>query len=296
MEDIYYLVHSTNNSNFSKWNELKVSPDENSFIYTEDDQFPGVYFSLVTKQNIDYISLYPGKYILFFSRDLMLQQNYHINFRDHNGMITEKNTYYPWNLDKFLQAQNKLIEENKIKGKKTRFDSEVVFHDNISFKYLCNYIEKPTLPKFNTKDYKNESEYIEKTKENITSFLPRSPLICGSIDSDIIYRPFYCYPFEDTYPVRTAFESSSKKWLEMMAQMCGVTVLDDDNIETIRKKIRLVSKDLYQDRYKQKIDLLKNYKGGKKRKTQRHNIIKKNKKVGKINNRRKTKKSNKKHN
>ena len=89
-DDIYYLIHVTNDSKCFEWEELKVSE------FNTDDQFPGVYFSIITKYNIDYEKLFPGKYILIFSKNLLYQQNYHINFVDYNGIIAEKNTYYPW--------------------------------------------------------------------------------------------------------------------------------------------------------------------------------------------------------
>ena len=57
MEDIYYLVHTTNNPNYNTWEYLKTAP------FNTDDQFPGVYFSIITKYNIDNEFIFPGKYI-----------------------------------------------------------------------------------------------------------------------------------------------------------------------------------------------------------------------------------------
>ena len=64
MEEIYYLVHSTDDPCCMGWKELKTS------IFNTTDQFPGVYFSLITKYNIDSEIIFPGKYILIFSKIL----------------------------------------------------------------------------------------------------------------------------------------------------------------------------------------------------------------------------------
>lgn len=46
------------------------------------------------------MELFPGKHLL------LLQQNYHINLRDYNGNISEKNTYFPWNLEDAVHQIN----------------------------------------------------------------------------------------------------------------------------------------------------------------------------------------------
>ncbi len=271
MDDIYYLAHSTNNSDFLSFSELSINFNKISFVYNEDDQFPGIYFSLVTKQNINNIRLYPGKYILLFSKELLLQPNYHINFYDHNGMITEHNTYYPWDLDKFLEKQNNLIETNK----DIKFDSEVVFHDSISMQYLCEYIEKPKQNIIKTQTLSQIQSQINKIYE----LLPRKSLTCGTINTNEYQKPFYCYPFEDTYPVKTLFENSSFKWLKMMAKVCDVETDETDSLETIRQKIRLKAKDIYNNREQQHFEFLKNYTAGKKFKNIKYKSKKRNKKT-----------------
>ena len=52
MDDIFYLVHTTNNPDCLKWDELRISGNRTG------DQFPGVYFSLITKWNIDKESIF----------------------------------------------------------------------------------------------------------------------------------------------------------------------------------------------------------------------------------------------
>ena len=46
----------------------------------------------------------------------LLQKNYHINFQDYNGIITEKNTYFPWNLDKFTKKIKKVSGNKKLES------------------------------------------------------------------------------------------------------------------------------------------------------------------------------------
>jgi hypothetical protein len=280
MDDILYLVHASDDPNFNDWKEVKVSL-KNSFITHENNQFPGVYFTLITKQNIDNVSIYPGKYLLFFSKDLLLQSNYHLNLYDHNGMVSEHNTYYPWNLDEFLEEQNKIIKQNRILGDDNyKIDSEVVFHDNISIEYLCKYIERP-----NTPIDKNDSiEIIIEKINKVYTLLPREPLTCGTHTMQNEH-PFYCYPFENTYPIEDKVKPSSIEWLKMVAKSCDVTIHKNDNIDSIREKIKMQSKNIYENREKQKVEILKHHKkklnGGKRTTKKKRSTNKKRIKSGK---------------
>jgi hypothetical protein len=128
MDNIYYLVHVTNDPNCVNWTELRTAP------FNTDDQFPGVYLTMITKDNIDKEDIFPGKYIIILSKKLLFQKNYHINLTDYNGIISEENTYFPWNLDKFMSENRKLLSV------KNRTLNEVVFHDNIDMKYCCGII------------------------------------------------------------------------------------------------------------------------------------------------------------
>jgi len=225
MEDIYYLVHTTNNPNYNTWEYLKTTP------FNTDDQFPGVYFSIITKYNIDNEFIYPGKYILIFSKKLLYQNNYHINFTDYNGIISENNTYIPWNLNNFINK----VKENE--GNKTF--NEVVFHDNIDMKYLCLTLQK--IP-----------------GQKINQILPRE-IIENDISPDLSKKPFYCYPFEDIYTGSDPQPRSPKKWFEMMANVCNIKINQDDNDEEIVDKIKKKSLELYNNRDLQNIKLLKEY-------------------------------------
>ena len=128
MEKIYYLIHTTNNPDCINWTELRTAE------FNTDDQFPGVYLSVITKDNVNKEYIFPGKYIIILSKKLLLQKNYHINLTDYNGIVSEKNTYFPWNLDKFMSKNRHLLLSEK------QSQTEVVFHDNIDMKYCCGII------------------------------------------------------------------------------------------------------------------------------------------------------------
>jgi len=262
MDNIYYLVHTTNNPNYINWTNIKVGN------FNTDDQFPGAYFSIITKDNIEKEMIYPGKYILIFSRKLLLQNNYHINYEDHNGIVSEKNTYYPWNLESFI----KKVQENKNSGKKTM--NEVVFDDNISMKYLCLTLEKQPGIKINT-------------------ILPRE-ILENNEPPDLSKKPFYCYPSENIY-TGPPLPISSNKWYKMMARVCDVSINDDDDNLTIEEIIKKEVHDLYINRDKQNIELLKEYTisntGGKGKNKLKNNISKKIKTNKKKINKKKTKKN-----
>ena len=185
-ENILYLVYMTDN-NITKC--LRKS--------TEEDQFPGVYFSLITKYNLKYERLFPAKNCLIFSKKLLEQQNYHINFVDYNGFINESNTYFPWELDKVVK---------KLKSHKGDFANEVIFHDNISLDYLCLKITLNDI----SSNIANINELI----------LPKYEMYNDTkSNKDIL--PFYCYAKENEYtginPKKLSSNSFYKKW-----QLCVI--------------------------------------------------------------------------
>lgn len=236
MENILYLVHCTNNYQ-EDWKSLKPSNVDDF-----EDQFPGVYLSLITKENIDNIDLFPGKYILIFSKRLLEQQNYHINLRDHNGYISEANTYFPWNINKAVTI---IGERSKITA---NIGNEVVFHDEIPMTYLCAVII-------------NNITFIEPNK-----LLPHNSLN-NYIEPDMTKTPFYCYPLEKNYTGRDPLPSSSRDFFVKMANTCGVdpNLPTNEIITQIKTKIPL----LYNTRTSQKISSLKTSSGRSKSRRRR---------------------------
>jgi hypothetical protein len=224
MEDIYYLVHTTKKYN-EDWKELQTSNIDNF-----EDQFPGVYLTLVTKDNIRKVSLFPGNTkILIFSNRLLEQQNYHINIRDYNGYISENNTYFPWNLNTAVHKINE-SENGEYIG------HEVVFHDPIPMDYLCIVID-------------NVSSAVSPN-----ALLPNVP-IKNKTAPDMTKEPFYCYPLEKNYTGIDPFPESSREFFVKMAKTCNVdiTLPTDEIINKIKKKIPY----LYANRNKQQIKILK---------------------------------------
>lgn len=281
MEDIYYLVHKTKTDDYKKWSELKPSKlkTNKSNITEADVQFPGVYFSLITKDNINSERLYAGKYVLIFSYKLLNQKNYHINIHDNNGIISETNTYYPWNIK---DAVDKIASMTNPKNKKVSTNNEVVFHDPISMKYCCREIELPSAKEIAHLSDKEYDEYLS----NPNSFLPRER-ICAR-EPDMSKKPFYCYPQdeeeykEDNTNIDETL-SSSNNFLKTMAKVCNVdTKLEKTKlVNEIKSKVSY----LYDNRNKQNIQALKDFSnkekkiGGIRRKTKR--------KGKKVNNRKK---------
>lgn len=225
MENVYYLVHTTNDPACMEWDELKIAS------FNTNDQFPGVYLSIITKFNIMNESIFPGKYIMFFSKKLLLQKNYHVNIRDYNGILTETNTYYPCNIDVFIN------EGEKFSNKKT--ENEIVFHDNISRDFLYMIIER--------------SEYM-----NCNKILPRKEIETDA-EPNMDLIPFYCYPFDDIYTGINPLPRSSIEWYITIMKMCNIEYDKNDTIKIMLQKIREKSIELYNDRSKQNISYLEKY-------------------------------------
>jgi hypothetical protein len=226
MDDIYYLIHNTNDPNCVNWKELKTA------IFNTDDQFPGAYLSIITKNNIDTEFIFPGKYVMIFSKKILLQKNYHMNLIDYNGIISENNTYFSWNLENFLE---------KIKQRNIEKSNEIIFHDNIDMKYCCLIIHVIK---------KNEGIIIRKN-----DILPRRT-IENEEQPDMSKIPFLCYPFEDIYTGINPLPRSSKEWFYLMANVCNIKLDKDDNEDNIIGKIKEKSKELYNHRELQNIKLL----------------------------------------
>lgn len=226
MDDIYYLIHTTDNPDCVKWTELKTAP------FNTNDQFPGVYLSIITKDNIDTENVFLGKYIIILSKKILLQENYHINFRDHNGIISEKNTYFPWNLNDFI---------SKSKQSSSIYGNEVVFHDNIDMKYCCSII----------------GIFKKQFHIKLNHFLPKISMD-NEADPDMTKKPFFCYPFEDIYTGEGSITKSSNKWFTMMSKVCNI----NQPYNTSKNIIQILkdnSESLFHNRSQQQIEVLKEY-------------------------------------
>lgn len=222
MDNVLYLVHATSNFNIN-WGELKPSSIDDS-----NDQFPGVYLSIITKNNLKNQLLYTQKNILIFSKKLLEQENYHINIRDYNGFINENNTYYPWNLNKAI---------SKINSKKNTMN-EVVFHDSIPLKYLCINFEITNI----------------NSNIKINDLLPKYQ-IYNDIEPDKTKLPFYCIPLEDNYTGYGKYDLSSIKFYKKMAILSNVDT--NQTREKIIEDIKEKMIELYNNRNQQKLQEFK---------------------------------------
>ena len=243
-----------------------------------NDQFPGVYFSLITKHNIKNEVLYSGKNVLIFSYKLLDQKNYHINIHDNNGSITETNTYYPWNIKDAVNKIKSITTNNNNNNNKQKVNTinEVVFHDPISMKYCCREIELPTGGEISHFSNNESKRYYN------NNFLPPER-IC-SREPDMSKKPFYCYPQDEINYKEDNTEldetlSSSNQFLKTIASVCNIkTGTDTLNKNQIIDKIKKNMYYLYENREGQNIKALKDFTqkdkknelvGGKKRKTKR---------------------------
>jgi len=156
----------------------------------------------------------------------------HINIRDYNGFINEKNTYFPWNLDKAVE---------KLK-KKNEFDigHEIIFHDAIPFKYLCMRM-----------NLKGMDEKI-----SVNKLLPRIEIYNEELP-DLSKIPFYCVPLENNYTGIGKLKISSKKFYERMAILCNVD--KNKSRKEIIDEIKNKMLELYKNRQEQKLKEFKHF-------------------------------------
>lgn len=248
-DDVYYLVHMTKNTKYKKvdgtfaWKYLKPSSLDSPDSY---DQFPGVYFTLITKDNLISESLFPYRYGLLFSRNLLKQFNYHINISDNNGMITETNTYFPWNLS---EAVAKINANAKLPRAESGVDSlhmnEVIFHDPIPMEFCIR--------DFDSRDkelWRDPSVAYDYPFEN--EFLPDYPLE-NNVKPNTQLLPFYC--FTQSEVEETPFKSSPQ-FYSKLAEVCNV----DPNLskEEINLKIQEKIPFFQLNRNKQNLSTIEN--------------------------------------
>ena len=237
-EEVLYLVHTT------KIDPTSIEELKPSVMTRYKDQFPGVFFSLITKSNKDTEFIYPGgKNILIFSPKLLFQHNWHANLEDKQGFISEHNTYYPWNFTELLDKMKKQDEQDRTTM------NEVVFHDPVNIKYLCRVIKRPTI----------DQKIAKMTKGIYGNYYLPNKRIKNSHPPDLSLIPFYCFPFEDIYDgVKSDdWKSSSKKFYNMMYKMCLKSQKKHiPKKKEIIKTLKRNAKKIHKTRKNQKIDLL----------------------------------------
>lgn len=224
-----YVVHCLDKYTWKKVESSKELKPHGAWNH----QFPGVYMSLVTKHNIDTEPFYYGDVMLVFSRRLLEQNNYHVNYIDHNGIITSK-SLFSWNLNKFKTYEKNF--DNKI-------GNEVVFHDPISLKYLCEVI-------INTSDCKWKD------------ILPRIPM-SNEAKPNMKLLPYLSYVDDRIYTgIKLPFYDGSftDDWIRVMSKVAGV-YSKQASIEELLERIKERHLEMYkdEDRRKQNIQELLKY-------------------------------------
>lgn len=252
LEDVLYLVHITK-TNPNEWIEKKLK----SAIFDTRDQFPGVFFSIVTKQNEANVNLYPGgNYKLYFSKNLLKQKNFHINMGDFQGYIGQNMTYYPWQLPTALESIKRIAEvktekDKEFKEKFTIFGNnavELVFHDDVLFDYL------------------SKVEFIDRFDENFDEKLViRDPVtiytnpLAIDFKPDLTKLPFFVYPFERNYGSAAQYEGKIPKsdlsFFRSMARLANLLIADTDTIDMIVDRLEnKLSETIYRNRSLQNFD------------------------------------------
>jgi hypothetical protein len=229
-DDVLYLVHITSkkykdvNGNLI-WTEIKASG-------IDIDQHPGSYFSLITKENRLTEKLFPGTDCLIFSRNLLKQMNYHINMCDNDGLITEGNTFFPWNLQgavEQIRANSVLpLDEEKVNYHRM---NEVVFHDAVPMDYLC--LDMP-------------SHFFS------NDFLPEC-FVENEVQPNMALLPFYCFAKTE----ENSRYKSSVCFLQKMGEVCNIDQTQTLSKDEIIDRIIETSPFLQKNRHLQNIDILR---------------------------------------
>ena len=212
-DDVLYLVHTTS----KKRKDLEKGIVWKEIHTRGGDQHPGAYFSLITKANRTTEKLFPATECLIFSRNLLLQKNYHINLCDNNGFITEGNTFFPDNL---VEAVAKIRANSLLPlldGVNYHRMNEVVFHDPVPLEYLCRELE---------------TQFFD------ADFLPDYP-IENAVAPNTGLLPFYSF-----LPIKgiSRYESSDDFYKITFAKRCNIDDAPNKSMDEIIEEIKDLSK------------------------------------------------------
>jgi hypothetical protein len=100
----------------------------------DEGEFPGVFTSLLLKQNIGYKYPNYGEIYLKFSKVLLKQKNYHIRPFDNMGLL-DKDAYSREYIDKAIAVMRNIISEGGYSSYNLS-GNELVFHNPISLNAL----------------------------------------------------------------------------------------------------------------------------------------------------------------
>jgi hypothetical protein len=200
-----------------------------------------VYFTLITRDNREREQLFPGEYKLLLSRKLLMQRNFHINILDHNGIVSEHNTFFPWELDAAVEA---------LRGSSS---NEVVFHDVISMDHLCAVARQPHL-----ESVQDTIAWLE--HGGLQKLLPARPLTSKAA-IDHTTPPMFIFTQEDHWTGDPTLRPpcSSMAWLRMMARVARLHPVPRSKSE-LKKQLERRGAELCTRRHDQDLDLLRQWK------------------------------------
>lgn len=191
-------------------------------------EFPGIFMTYITKNDVHNFVRYWGEITLVFSKKLLNQKNYHINIIDNNGYISENLTYFNFNIDK-MPNQKDVIDFYK-KIYKDYPGNEIVFHDKIHINSLCEIWVR------NKENYNNLIKQIPKKYIDLVKIRRKYPLSikCPTkIKIDTKSLPFLLTldfnksgKFKAYYP----YENKTKSSKSFYKKMCYLANLTDEEI------------------------------------------------------------------
>jgi len=285
MSEILYFTHFTTIENFIsilkkgylytnieriqnkiKYEGVASAAAKEKMVYKDkhfSGEFPGIYLSYITDNDLKSNIMYWGNVQLVFSKKLLEQKNYHINIVDNNGRISENITYFHSNLDKMPKMKD--VEKFYKDIHDSYPGNEIVFHDKVSLSSLCEIWVR------NKKNYNILMEKLpEKYKELVKIKRKYSKRVnCPkNIELDKKSLPFLLsldyrrstYA-DELYPYKTK-KISSKTFFKKMAMLANISEKDIDKYDlTNPKKLDkyLIRKKLYSyyhsNRDKQNLDV-----------------------------------------
>ena len=225
-DEILYLVHVTY-TDPRDWTKAKLLTSNDPY----HNEYPGTYFTMITKQNINNVSLGGGgenlgkAHIGIFDRRLLFQKNYHINPHDVNGFI-HQNTIYPFQLDK-----------PGILKKLTHLH-EVVFHDPVSLSNMAQLIAV---------DCKNTSC----EGPDLAKYLPKQVVQAKNFRKNDNRLPQFVFPFSEFHTGVTRPPKANKNWWQMQARLANVTNFKDlpDLKKQVRNKVDFLKRNRTEQRF-----------------------------------------------
>jgi hypothetical protein len=223
-----------------------------------NEEFPGVFASLLLRQNIgyEYNVVDDSNIYLIFSKVLLKQKNYHLRSSDNNGILDE-DAYGREYIDTAIKAMKKKLKSGGEHYTYMLSDNEIVFHNPISLAALQAIVAtndevytklKKTLPE----PYNSMVELTETVQDKVYNKycdLSMSELEAQHI-IDTHTNPNYCvFIHNDWKRVNSMWVPKyiSPKVYPKFADNCGVSIVDLTETFRTSKKDEAALKKYYQD-------------------------------------------------